>query len=60
MLARPQSYKAMTHKAEAEVVIHKAEAKTHEVEVKILGPEAEAEFEAKFMKWQRFEKPKNL
>ena len=47
---------AVTHEAEAEARTHDAEieadAKTHEVEV-------EAEAEAKFMRWQRFENPKN-
>ena len=62
MLTRPQPYEAeaVTHEAEA----HEAEAKTHEVEAKaearFLGLEAEAKFEAKFLRQQRFEKPKNF
>ena len=38
----------------------RAEAKTHEAEARFFGLEAEAKFEAKFMRRQRFEKPKNL
>ena len=53
MLTRPQPY-------EAEAVTHEAEAKTHEAEARFFGLEAEAEFEAKFIRRQRFEKPKNL
>ena len=55
MLTRPQPY-------EAEAVTHEAEAKTPEAEAKarFFGLEAKAEFEAKFMRRQRFEKPKNL
>ena len=51
MLTRPQPYEA---KAET----HEAEAKTHEAEVRFFG--LEAEFEAKFMRRQRFQKPNNL
>ena len=56
MLTRPQPY-------EAEAVTHEAEARTHEAEAKAKTHEAEArthEAEAKFMRRQRFEKPKNL
>ena len=53
MLTRPQPY-------EAEAVTHEAEAVTHEAEARLFGLEAEAKFEAKFMRQQRFEKPKNL
>ena len=60
MLTRPQSYEAVTHEAEAKT--HEAKAKTHEAEARFYGLEAEAEakFEAKFMRQQRFEKPKNF
>ena len=64
MLTRPQPHeaKAVTHEAEART--HEAEAKTHETEAKadarIFGLEAEAEFEAKFMRRQRYAKPKNV
>ena len=56
MLTRPQPYEAeaVTHEAEAKT--HEAEAKTHEAEARFFGLKAEAEFEAKFMRWQRFEK----
>ena len=67
MLTRPQPYEAVTHKAEAvtheaEAVTHEAEAKTHEAkaEARFFDLKAEAKFEAKFMREQRFEKPKNL
>ena len=59
--------KAATHKAEAatheaeaeaEAATHEAEAKTHEAEAWIF--DLEAEFEAKFMMRQSFEKPKNV
>ena len=64
MLTRPQPHeaKAVTHEAEAnhEAKTHEAEAKTHKAEARFFGLEAEAEFEAKFMRRQRFEKPKNL
>ena len=60
MLTRPQPAEAVTHEAEART--HEAEAKTHEAkaEARIFGLEAEAEFEAKFMRRQRYEKPKNV
>ena len=62
MLTRPQPYEAeaVTHEAEAKT--HEAQAKTHEAkaEARFFGLEAEAKFEAKFMRRQRFEKPKNL
>ena len=64
MLTRSQPYEAeaVTHEAEART--HEAEAKTHDAEAKaearIFGLEAEAEFEAKFMRRQRYEKPKNV
>ena len=63
MLTRPQPYEAeveaeaVTHEAEAEAKTHEAEAKA---EARFIGLEADAEFEAKFMRRQRFEKPKNL
>ena len=44
-------------RAEAEAKTHEAEAKA---EARIFGLEAEAEFKAKFMRRQRFEKSKNL
>ena len=56
MLTRPQPY-------EAEAVTHEAEtheAKTQEAEAKARFFGLEAKFEAKFMRRQRFEKPKNL
>ena len=60
MLTRSQPYEAeaVTHEAKT----HEAEAKTHEAkaEARFFGLEAEAEFEAKFMRRQRVEKPKNL
>ena len=58
MLTRPQPYEAeaVTH----EVETHEAEAKTQEAEAKARFFGLEAEFEAKFMRRQRFEKPKNL
>ena len=66
MLTRPQPYEAeaetMTHEAEAKT--HEVETKTHEAEVKtearFFGLEAEAKFEVKFMRQQRFEKPKKF
>ena len=60
MLTRPQPHEAeaVTHEAEART--HEAEARTHEAEAKIFGLEAEAEFEAKFMRRQKYEQPKNL
>ena len=51
MLTKPQPY-------EAEAATHGAEAKTNKAEVRFSG--LEAEFEAKFMRRQRFEKLKNL
>ena len=53
MLTRPQPH-------EGEARTHEAEAKTHEAkaEARIFG--LEAEFEAKFMRWQRYETPKNV
>ena len=55
MLTRPQP-----HEAEAETRTHEAEAeaKTHEAEAEARTNEAEAE--AKFMRRQRFEKPKKI
>ena len=50
MLTRPQPY-------EAEAKTHEAEAKA---EARFFGLEAEAKFETKFMRQQRFEKPKYL
>ena len=60
MLTRPQPYEAeteaeaVTHEAETEAkaVTHEAEAeaKTHEAEARFFGLEAEAKFEAKFMR----------
>ena len=44
MLMRPQPYQA--------------EAKTHKAEARFIGLKVEAEFEAKFMRWQRFENRK--
>ena len=60
MLTRPQPHEAeaVTHEAEART--HEAKAKTHEAEARIFGLKAKAEFEAKFMRWQRYEKPKNV
>ena len=51
MLTRPQLYKAKTHKA-------KAEAKTQDGEARFF--DLKAQFGAKFMRRQRFEKLKNL
>ena len=62
MLTRPQLAKAeaVTHEAEAETHEADAEAKTHEAKARFFGLEAEAKFEAKFLRQQRFEKPKNF
>ena len=51
MLTRPQPYKV---EAETET----QEAKTHEAEARFFG--LEDEFEARFMRRQRFEKPKKF
>ena len=60
MLMRPQPYEAEAVTHEAKTKTHKAEAKTHEAETRFFGLEAEAKFEAKFMRQQRFEKSKNV
>ena len=48
----------MTYEAEAKT--HEAEVKTHEAKAEARFFGLEAEFEAKFMRRQRFEKPKNF
>ena len=68
MLTKPQPHEAEAMTQKAEAVTHEAEAKTHEVEAKtheaeakatFFGLEADAKFEAKFIRRQRFEKLKN-
>ena len=64
MLMRPQPHEAeaVTHEAEARTheAKAKAKAKTHKAGARIFGLEAEAKFEAKFMRRQKYEKPENL
>ena len=60
MLTRPQPYETEDETHEAEAVTHEAEAKDPRGRGQGQVFSLEAEFEAKFMRRQRFEKPKNV